>query len=156
MLNFTLLNWCFTNEWLGSTKETSNKTTTGCSLNIVFFANSPSPALGSYWSYQKWSANRSDCTLVLRWKALKVFYSDVREEGVAVNCEKTQFFLNTLYMLSPLFKVPVCTCENLKNEKSFLIYHCIGCPCTLSTRRLGFSIYFAFSNQYQRQVQKIL
>ena len=96
---------------------------------------------------QKIPANRSDCTLVLRWKALKVFYSDVREEGVAVNCEKTQFFLNTLYMLSPLFKVPFCTCENLKNEKSFLIYHCIGCPCTLSTRRLGFSIYFAFSNQ---------
>ena len=31
-------------------------------------------------------------------RALKVFYSDVGEGGVAVNCEKTQFFLNTLYM----------------------------------------------------------
>ena len=30
-------------------------------------------------------------------KALKVSYSDVNEGGVAVNCEKTQFFLNTLY-----------------------------------------------------------
>ena len=34
-------------------------------------------------------------------KALKVSYSDVGEGGVAVkvNCEKTQFFLNTLYLL---------------------------------------------------------
>ena len=31
-------------------------------------------------------------------RALKVSYSDVGEEGVAVNCEKTQFFLNTLYV----------------------------------------------------------
>ena len=29
-------------------------------------------------------------------RALKVSYSDVGEGGVAVNCEKTQFFLNTL------------------------------------------------------------
>ena len=32
-------------------------------------------------------------------RALKVFYSDVGEGGVAVNCEKTQFFRNTLYIL---------------------------------------------------------
>ena len=32
---------------------------------------------------------------------MKVSYSDVGEGGVAVICEKTQFFLNTLY-LSPL------------------------------------------------------
>ena len=38
----------------------------------------------------------SDCTLALRLGALKVFYSDVGEGGVAVNCEKTLFFLNTL------------------------------------------------------------
>ena len=30
--------------------------------------------------------------------ALKVSYSDVGEGGVAVNCEKTQFFMNTLYI----------------------------------------------------------
>ena len=30
-------------------------------------------------------------------RALKVSYSDVGEGAVAVNCEKTQFFLNTLY-----------------------------------------------------------
>ena len=30
-------------------------------------------------------------------RALKVSYSDVGEGWVAVNCEKTQFFLNTLY-----------------------------------------------------------
>ena len=33
--------------------------------------------------------NRSDCTLALR--------RHVGEGAVAVNCEKTQFFLNTLY-----------------------------------------------------------
>ena len=31
-------------------------------------------------------------------RALKVSYSDVEEGRVAVNCEKTQFFLNTLYI----------------------------------------------------------
>ena len=32
-------------------------------------------------------------------RALQVSYSDVGEGGVAVNCEKTQFFLNTLYVI---------------------------------------------------------
>ena len=33
-------------------------------------------------------------------RALRVSYSDVGEGGVAVNCEKTQFFfLNTLYLI---------------------------------------------------------
>ena len=32
-------------------------------------------------------------------RALKVCYSDVGEGGVAVNCEKTQLFLNTLYIV---------------------------------------------------------
>ena len=32
-------------------------------------------------------------------RALKVSYSDVGEGGVAVNCEKTQFLMNTLYYL---------------------------------------------------------
>ena len=36
-------------------------------------------------------------TIALR--ALKVSYSDVVEGGVAVNYEKTQFFLNTLYII---------------------------------------------------------
>ena len=31
-------------------------------------------------------------------RALKVSYSDVGEGGVAVNCEKIQFFMNTLYI----------------------------------------------------------
>ena len=30
-------------------------------------------------------------------RALKVSYSDIGERGVAMNCEKTKFFLNTLY-----------------------------------------------------------
>ena len=29
---------------------------------------------------------------------MKISYSDVGERGVAVNCEKIQFFLNTLYL----------------------------------------------------------
>ena len=48
---------------------------TGCSSNIVFFsenprkfATSPSPALGCYWLYKKFPANRSDCTLALPWE----------------------------------------------------------------------------------------
>ena len=56
------------------------------------FATSPSPALGCYWLYKILPANGSDCTL-----ALKVSYSDEGEGGVAGNCEKTPFFLNTLY-----------------------------------------------------------
>ena len=74
-------------------------------LNIVFFsknsrkfATSPSPALGCYLLYKKLPANRSEYTLALRRvRALKVSYSDVGEGGVVVICEKTQFFLNTLY-----------------------------------------------------------
>ena len=31
-------------------------------------------------------------------ESLKVSYSDAGEGGVAVNCEKPQFFLNTLYL----------------------------------------------------------
>ena len=68
----------------------------GCSLNIVFF--SPSPVLGCYRLYKKLKANRSDCTLALRWELLKVSYSDVGEGGIEVNCEKKQFSMNTLYL----------------------------------------------------------
>ena len=48
---------------------------TGCSLNIVFFsknswkfATSPSATLGYYLLYKKLPANRSECTLALRWE----------------------------------------------------------------------------------------
>ena len=75
---------------------------TGCSLNIVFFsknsrkfATSPSPALGCYWLYKNYQpigvAVHSHCV-----RALKVSYSDVGKGGVAENCEKTTFSLNTL------------------------------------------------------------
>ena len=37
-------------------------------------------------------------------RALKVSYSDVGEEGDAVNCKKTQFFMNTLYILPTIEK----------------------------------------------------
>ena len=77
---------------------------TGCPLNIVFFsknsrkfATSPSPALGCYWLYKNYQpigvAVHSHCV-----RALKVSYSDVGKGGVAENCEKTQFFLITLYI----------------------------------------------------------
>ena len=41
-------------------------------------------------------------------RALKVSYSDVGEGGVAVNCEKTQFFLNTLYIYNTSYSVAPC------------------------------------------------
>ena len=79
---------------------------TGCSLDIVFFSNnsqkfatSSFPALGCYWLYKNYQpigvAVHSHCV-----RALKVSYSDVGKGGVAENCEKTQFFLNTLYLLT--------------------------------------------------------
>ena len=36
--------------------------------------------------------------MLITFRALKVSYSDEGEGGVAVNCEKIQFFLNTLYL----------------------------------------------------------
>ena len=75
---------------------------TGCSLNIVFF-----PRIPEIWSsLPRQHSAAIGCTKMtsqLEWlytrialRALKVSYSDVGEGGVAVNCEKTQFFLNTL------------------------------------------------------------
>ena len=67
--------------------KVSNNVFTGCSLNIVFFPRIP------------------ESSIALR--ALMVSYSDLGEGGVAVNCEKTQFFLNTLYVKDLLQKQPV-------------------------------------------------
>ena len=36
--------------------------------------------------------------MLITFRALKVSYSDVGKEGIAVNCEKTQLLLNTLYL----------------------------------------------------------
>ena len=58
------------------------------------FATSPSSALGCYWSYKNYQPIGLYTRIALR--ALKVSYSDVGEGGVAVNCEKTHFFLDTL------------------------------------------------------------
>ena len=40
--------------------------------NFQYFATFPPPALGSYWLYRKWPANKSDWTLrsKIRWVAL--------------------------------------------------------------------------------------
>ena len=57
------------------------------SKNSRNFATSPSPAQGCYWLYTR---------IALR--VVKVSYSDVGEGGDAVNCEITQYFLNTLYI----------------------------------------------------------
>ena len=73
---------------------------TVCSLNIVFFfpknfqyfVISPLPALRCYWLYRKWPANRSDCTL--RSDELLSFKKGI---WLAVNLERTQFLMNTLY-----------------------------------------------------------
>ena len=61
------------------------------SKNSRKFATSPSPALGCYWLYKKWPANRSDCTLAMRWE-LRRFYNDLGEGGVALNCGKHTIF----------------------------------------------------------------
>ena len=50
-------------------------------------------------------------------RALKVSYSDVGEGGVAVNCEKTQFFLNTMYI------------TNLKDLQMLLHEKCVTDAC---------------------------
>ena len=78
---------------------------TGCSLNIVFssknsrkFATSltrqHSAAIGCTKNYQP-------IGLYTR-IASRVSYSDVGEGGLAVKCEKTQFFINTLYYITSL------------------------------------------------------
>ena len=68
------------------------------SKNSRKFATSPTPALGCYWFYKNYQpmgvALHSRC--VESFEGLLQQY--VGEGGVAVNCEKTQFFLNTLYM----------------------------------------------------------
>ena len=67
------------------------------SKNFHYLATSPSPALGFYWLYKKWSANKSDCSLR---SLTKTSSSPTCRGCVAVNLEKTQFLMNTLYMLS--------------------------------------------------------
>ena len=54
------------------------------------FATSPSPTLDQ------------PMTVHIALRALKVSYSDVGEGGVGVNCEKNQFFLNTLYLMESM------------------------------------------------------
>ena len=67
--------------------------------------------------------------IVLR--ALKVSYSDVGEGGVAVNCEKTQFFLNTLYM-------QIVRKEGMDRVREYNLF--LKMLCITSTR--GFSEFF--------------
>ena len=72
---------------------------TGCSLNIVVFFQefsklcslSLAPVLGCYWSFWKWPANRSDCTL-LRVGLLRA------GDGLQWIGKKTQFSMNTWYL----------------------------------------------------------
>ena len=54
-------------------------------------------------------------------KDLKVSYSNVGEGRVAVNCEKTQFFLNIL--LFRLAELPVGAFKELTGIKHLLIDH---------------------------------
>ena len=74
-----------------------------CSLNILFvffktfrkFAISPSPVLGRYWFYKILPANRSDCSLALRWELL---HRCRRGSGCRELWKK---ILNTLYIPKP-------------------------------------------------------
>ena len=119
--------------------NTQNHACTGCSLNIVFFsktprkfATSPSPALGCYWLYKKLPATR----IVLR--AFKVSNSDVGEGGVAVNCEKAQFFLNTLYVIDYI-SVQICHVMNVKGKTLIMLL-------ATATFLLSFKFYQSLSS----------
>ena len=68
----------------------SDKSDTGCSLNIVFFsknprkfATSPSPSLGCYWLYKEGVTVHSHCVESLQ--------RCRREGGIAVKCEEHNF-----------------------------------------------------------------
>ena len=64
---------------------------------------------------------------------MKVSYSDVGEGGVAVKCEKTQYFLNTLY--SEDF-----SCPNLRLKM-------VGRVCIIGAGPSGLSVLCWFSNK---------
>ena len=81
------------------------------SKNSRKFATSPSPALGCYWLYKKLPANRSDCTIALRWE----LYSDVGE--VAVKCEKHNFSWTPCS-----FSLSILICGWIKNRSSLYLY----------------------------------
>ena len=72
-------------------------------------------------------------------RALKVSYSDVGEGGVAVNCEKTQFFLNTLYIKSFGTEIRLHVYIFLQAR----ISHCFALLLTL------------FENAWQQELHKI-
>ena len=63
------------------------------SKNSRRFATSPSPEFGwCYWLYKKLPANRSDCTLALRWELWRSITAMLAMEGwVAVNWKNTFF-----------------------------------------------------------------
>ena len=60
--------------------------TTMCSLNIVVFFQEFSKvchlSLGCYWLYKKLPANRSNCTLALRWELLRSLTAMKAREGL--------------------------------------------------------------------------
>ena len=77
---------------------------TVCSLNIVFFsknsrkfAPSPSPVLGCYCLYKKSPANRSDCTLTLRWERVRSLTAMEAREGLQGMVKNTIFPEHPVY-----------------------------------------------------------
>ena len=52
------------------------------SKNSWKFATSSSPELGCYWLYKKLLANRSDCTLALRWELWRSLTAMLAREGL--------------------------------------------------------------------------
>ena len=61
------------------------------SKNSRKFATSPSPALGCYWLYKKLPANKSDCTLVLRWELWRSLSAMKAREGLQWIVKKHNF-----------------------------------------------------------------
>ena len=90
---------------------------TGSSLNIVFFPRllerlpplprQHSAAIGCTKNYQPIGVTVH----------LRAFNSDVGEGGAAVNCEKTQFLLNTLYIISIDPSIILTPCRHILGAK---------------------------------------
>ena len=62
--------------------------------SVRYFVTYPLPALGCYWLYRKWPANKSGCTVR---SLLRMRCSPTLWRWVAVNWKEKQFLMNTLY-----------------------------------------------------------
>ena len=97
---------------------------TGCSGKIVFFSQesiifhlTPRKHWAAIGCTEIGQGNRSNCTLALFWELWKSKKRYVVEGWIAVDNEKTQFFLNTLYVFSSLASIaPISYLHLVRNN----------------------------------------